>query len=207
MSGWGVMNQVAIKEAAAVNYPMDHFIGNWWSSTESDVVPAGDAAKGYKGANFHGAGADWALHGEILQTVYSGDAAKAKGKNFGEVLYNRGIVNAVFSTEAIRTAMGKYGDKPLTGEQVRWGLENLDLTAARLNELGLKDFTNPVKVTCEDHETMGPVRIQQWDGSKWVFVSDWIKPMRDVVRPLIEDAAATYAKEKGITPRKCDGTD
>ena len=23
MSGWGVMNQVAIKEAAAINYPMD----------------------------------------------------------------------------------------------------------------------------------------------------------------------------------------
>jgi branched-chain amino acid transport system substrate-binding protein len=207
MSGWGVMNQVAIKEAAAVKYPMDHFIGNWWSSTESDVVPAGDSAKGYKGANFHGAGSGWALHADILKTLYGGDEAKAKEKNFGEVLYNRGLVNAVYSTEAMRTAMGKFGNNPLNGEQVRWGLENLDLTAARLKELGLEDFTNPVKVTCEDHETMGPGRIQQCDGSKWVFVSDWIKPMRDVVRPLVEDAAAAYAKEKGITPRKCDGSD
>ena len=29
--GWGVMNQVAIKEAASIRYPMDHFIGVWWS--------------------------------------------------------------------------------------------------------------------------------------------------------------------------------
>lgn len=207
MSGWGVMNQVAIKEAAAVNFPMDHFIGNWWSSTESDVVPAGDSAKGYKGATFHGAGAGWPLHDEILKTLYGGDMAKAKDNNFGEVLYNRGIINAVFSTEAMRTAMGKFGDKVLNGEQMQWGLEHLNLTADRLTELGLHDFTNPIKVSCEDHETMGPVRIQQWDGEKWTFVSDWISPMRDVIRPMVEKAAADYAKEKGISPRKCDGTD
>jgi branched-chain amino acid transport system substrate-binding protein len=205
MSGWGVMNQVAIKEAAAVNYPMDHFIGNWWSSSEADVVPAGDAAKGYKGANFTGAG--WPLHDEILASLYFGNAVKAGENNFGEVLYNRGMMNAVFSTEAIRTAMGNFGNKPLTGEQVQWGLEHLNLTEVRLTAIGLPGFTKPVKITCEDHESNGPVRIQQWDGSKWVFVSDWITPMRDVVRPMIEAAAAAYAAEKGITPRKCDGTD
>jgi len=207
MSGWGVMNQVAIKEAAAVRFPMEKFIGNWWSSTESDVVPAGDAAIGYKGTNFHGAGANWGAHDAILKTVYNGDLAKAKDTNFGEVLYNRGMMNAVFTTEAMRTAMGKFGNKALNGEEVRWGLENLDLTEARLAELGLANFTNPIKITCEDHETNGPVIIQQWDGKKWNFVSDWITPMRDVVRPMIVAAAAAYAKEKGITPRKCDGTD
>jgi branched-chain amino acid transport system substrate-binding protein len=207
MSGWGVMNQVAIKEAAAIRYPMEKFIGNWWSSTESDVVPAGDSAKGYKGTNFHGAGATWDAHKAILETVYGGDMAKAKATNFGEVLYNRGMMNAVFTTEAMRTAMSKFGDKALNGEEMRWGLENLDLTESRLAEIGLADFTNPIKITCEDHETNGPVIIQQWDGSKWNFVSDWITPMRDVVRPMIVEAAAAYAKEKGITPRKCDGTD
>src|SRR5713101_3851078 len=35
MSGWGVMNQVAIKEAAGIGYKMDHFIGNWWSSSDA----------------------------------------------------------------------------------------------------------------------------------------------------------------------------
>ena len=33
--GWGVMNQVAIKSATLINFPMDHMIGVWWSGSES----------------------------------------------------------------------------------------------------------------------------------------------------------------------------
>ena len=43
------------------------------------------------------------------------------------MLYNRGVVNAMLGVEAIRKAQEKFGKKPLTGEQVRWGLENLNL--------------------------------------------------------------------------------
>jgi branched-chain amino acid transport system substrate-binding protein len=203
MWGWGVMNQVAIKEAAAINFPMDHFIGVWWSGTETDVIPAGDGAIGYKSGNFHGAGDDYPVHAAILKYVYNGDLAAAKANNFGEVLYNRGMMNAVYDTEAIRTAMHKFGNKAMTGEQVRWGFEHLDLTAERLKELGLENFTKPIKITCEDHEGNGPVFIQQWDGKKWNQVSDWLSPMREVVRPQIEKAAAAYAKENNITPRDC----
>src|SRR5262249_56389086 len=74
-SGWGVMTQVAIKEAAAIGFPMDHSIGNWWSSTDADVIPAGDGAKGYKGATFHSAGAGFKVHQEIVKHVYD----KVKG--------------------------------------------------------------------------------------------------------------------------------
>ena len=203
MWGWGVMNQVAIKEAASVRYPMDRFIGVWWSGTESDVVPAGDGAIGYKAGNFHGAGADYDVHAAILEHVYDGDQAAAAAHNFGEVLYNRGIMNAVYNTEAIRVAMGRYGDQPMNGEQVRWGLENLELTTDSLAGLGLAGFAQPLKVTCEDHEGNGPVYIQQWNGETWDRVSDWISPMRDVVRAQIEKAAAEYAKENNITPRDC----
>ena len=203
MWGWGVMNQVAVKEAAAINYPMDKFIGVWWSGTESDVIPAGDGAIGYKSATFHGAGTGYPVHDDIIQYVYKGDRKAAEERHFGDVLYNRGVVNAMFGVEAIRTAMQKYGNKPMTGEQVRWGLENLNVTEARLEELGMGGFTNPVQVSCADHETMGPVMIQQWDGKEWKFVSEWIEPMRDVVRPLIEEAAMEYAKENNITPRTC----
>ena len=99
--------------------------------------------------------------------------------------------------------MAKFGNKPMTGEQVRWGLENLNVTTKRLEELGMKDFTNPMKVSCADHEGNGPVIIQQWDGKAWTYVSDWIKPMSEVVRPMIEEAAAKYAKENKIDPKKC----
>lgn len=203
MSGWGVMNSVAVKEAAAINYPMDHFVGNWWSGTDADVIPAGDRAIGYTSTAFHAAGTGFKVHDDIITYVYVGDVAKAKENNIGEVLYNRTLVNAMYGVEAIRTAMGKFGNKPMTGEQVRWGLENLNLTEARLKALGMEGFTRPVKVSCADHETMGPLRIQQWDGKKWSFISDWIKPMREIVRPMIEKAAADYAKEQKITPRAC----
>jgi len=204
MSGWGVMNQVAIKEAAAINYPMDHFVGNWWSGSEADVIPAGDGSKGYKSAAFHGAGTGWQVHKDILKYVYGGDKAKAKANNIGEVLYNRTVVNAMFGVEAVRTAQAKFGNKPMTGEQVRWGLENFDLTEARLKELGMEGFTRPVKVSCEDHETGGPIVIQQWDGKTWNVVSDWISPIREVVRPMVEKAAADYAKENNITAQPCN---
>ena len=46
-------------------------------------------------------------------------------------------------------------------------------------------------------------RSWEWDGEKWNMVSDWIEPMRDIVRPMIEKAAAAYAAENNITPRDC----
>jgi len=201
--GWGASNQVAIKSATLINFPMDRFIGVWWSGSESDVVPAGEFAKGYKAATFHAAGTDFPLFDDILKVVYGGDREKATENNFGEVLYNRGIFNAVLNIESIRTAQAKFGNKRMTGEQVRWGLEHLDITEERLGELGLAGFTKPIKITCEDHEGNGPVIFQQWDGEKWSMVSDWITPMRDIVRPMIEEAAAAYAKENNITPRDC----
>ncbi len=203
MSGWGVMNQVAVKEAASKGFKMDHFIGNWWSANESDVVPAGDGAKGYKGATFHAPGTNFKVHADLFKFVY--DKGKGGGNKdaVGEALYNRGLVNAMLSAEAIRTAMTKYGNKPLTGEQVRWGMENLNLTEQRLEQLGVKGFTHPIKVTCEDHEGNGPVLIQQWDGKKWTIVSDWISPMRDVVRAKIETAAVEEGKKLGYAMRDC----
>jgi branched-chain amino acid transport system substrate-binding protein len=203
MSGWGVMNQVAVKEAAAIGFKMDRFIGNWWSANDSDVVPAGDGAKGYKGATFHAPGTNFKVHAEIVKIVYEKGKGAGKKEAMGEPLYNRGIVNAMLAAEAIRTAMGKYGNKVLTGEEVRWGFENLNLTEQRLDQLGMKGFTHPVKVTCEDHEGNGPVLIQQWDGKKWSLVSEWVAPMRDVVRPKLEEAAIIEAKKLNYTVRDC----
>jgi branched-chain amino acid transport system substrate-binding protein len=204
MSGWGVMNQVAVKEAAAIGFKMDRFIGNWWSASDADVIPAGDGAKGYKGATFHAPGTNFKVHAEIVKNVYDKGKGAGKKEEMGTPLYNRGIVNAMLSAEALRTALAKYGNKATpTSEQVRWGFENLNLTDKRLDELGMKGFTHPIKVTCEDHEGNGPVLIQQWDGKKWEIVSDWVVPMRDVVRPKIEAAAVEEGKKLGYTPRDC----
>ena len=67
----------------------------------------------------------------------------------------------------------------------------------------LPGFTHAVKVTCDDHEGNGPVLIQQWDGKKWNIVSDWIVPMKDVVRPKLEEAAKIEGGKLGYTMRDC----
>ena len=205
MWGWGVMNSTAIKEAAAVGFPMDHFIGIWWSGAEPDVEPAGKGAVGYKALNMHGTGDSYPALQDMYKYVYDQNKGVGERDHVGEVLYNRGVFNAVIITEAIRTAQEKYGKKSLTGEQVRDGFEALNLTADRLKEIGLPDFTNPVQVTCADHEGGGAAYVQQWDGKAWKAASDWIQPHRkELLRPMIEEAAAAYAAEKNITPRSCN---
>lgn len=206
MWGWGVMNQVAIKEAASIRYPMDHFIGVWWSGSENDVKPAGEAAKGYLSGTFHASGADFPVHKDIVKYVY--DAGKATDPAFkeriGEVLYNRGMVAAVWTAEAMRAAMKMHNTTEIKGTHVRDGFENLDVDENRLKELGLEGFTIPVKITCENHEGPGKVAVQQWDGKQWKIVSKgYYEPDRDVVGKLIKEDSEQFAKENNITPRDC----
>jgi len=203
VSGWGVMNQVAVKEAASINFPMDHVVGNWWTGTEADVIPAGDGAKGYKSMTFHAPGHNFKVHQDILKLVYDKGKGAGKKEAVGEVLYNRMVINAMLDTEAMRTAMGKFGNKALTAEEVRWGMENLNLTDQRLEQLGMKGLLRPLKVSCENHEGNGMAAVQQWDGKQWKIVSDWIEPMREVVRPKLEEAAVVEAGKLGYTKRDC----
>jgi len=205
MWGWGVMNQVAIKEAASIRYPMDHFIGVWWSGSENDVMPAGDAADGYLSGAFHAPGGGFPVHDDIRKHVYDKGLGKGDRDRIGEVLYNRGMVGAMWTTEAIRKAMEIHGTKEVTGKHVRDGFEALDVDEARLEELGLGGFTYPVKITCENHEGPGKVAVQQWDAKakQWNIVSKFYEPLRDITGPLIEEDSAAYAAENNVTPRDC----
>jgi branched-chain amino acid transport system substrate-binding protein len=201
--GWGVMNSTAIKEASAVRYPRNKIFGVWWAGAEPDVMPAGANAKGYNSITLQHSSGKTAVHGDIIEYVYGKGNGAGPQEDVGHVLYNRGLLNAALIIEAIRTAQGKYGKKSLTGEQVRWGIENLDIDAARIKALGLGDMVQPLKVTCSDHEGSRKARIHQWTGSEWKFVSDWIEADNSVLRPMVDAAADTYAKEKNIKRVRC----
>jgi branched-chain amino acid transport system substrate-binding protein len=201
--GWGVMNSTAIKEAVAVGYPREQMYGVWWAAAEPDVRPAGDDAKGYHGLALNPSGTDYPVIQDILEILYDGGKGTGTREEVGEVLYNRGMIDTMLKLEAVRTAMGKFGNRPLSGEEVRWGTENLELSAERIKELGFEGLVTPFKITCADHEGARKARIHQWDGSKWVFTSDWIEADTAYLRPKMEAAAEAYAKEKGITPVSC----
>src|SRR5450830_249787 len=199
--GWGVMNQTALKAAQKVGYARDKIIGSWWAGSEEDTIPAGDAAKGYLSATWNVAGKGVPLIADIEKVVYGAGKGNLQDKNkIGSVLYNRGVSAALATVEAVRTAQGKFGKKVMSGEDVRWGLENLNITNARLQQLGATGLLPEIKTSCDNHEGSGKVKIQQWDGSKWVLVSDWIEGNKNLIHPLFKASAAKYAKEKGITP-------
>ena len=64
----------------------------------------------------------------------------------------------------------------------------------------MEDVFPPIKTSCSDHEGSGSVKVAQWDGKKWFAVSkNWISGDKALVRKLLEDSSAAYAKEKGIT--------
>jgi len=205
LRGWGVMNPTALKAAAKVGFPRNKMVGVWWSGAEEDVIPAGDAAKGFYAAAFNVSGSNYAVIKEIEKFVY----AKGKGEmedhsRVGSIYYNRGVVFGIVAAEAIRTAQEQFGKgKPMTGDQIRWGLEHLNIDDKKLKQLGATGFMQALKVSCMDHEGGGAVKFLQWDGNKWNTVTDWIGSDQSIVRPMIEESAAKYAKEKGITPRDC----
>lgn len=204
LRGWGIMNPTAIKQAARVRFPRDRIVGVWWAGAEEDVLPAGEAAEGYIAAALNPSGTDFPAIQQIKDLLYKNGKGNMQDPNrIGSVYYNRGIIHGILNTEAIRTAQEKYGHKPLTGEQVRWGLENLNITEERLKALGLSGMMSPIKITCEDHEGGAPVRFHQWQEGKWVLVSDWIETDQSIVRPLVEETAEAYAREKGIPIRDC----
>ena len=201
LRGWGVMNPTALKEASRVGFPATKIVGVWWSGAEEDVIPAGKAAVGYVAAGFHPSGADFPAIQEILDKVHGAGKGHISPQRVGTIYYNRGLIAGVITTEAIRTAQGKFGAKPLTGEEIRWGIENLDLTGARIEELGFGGLMSPIKVSCADHEGGGAVKFQEWTGTHWKEVTDWIDPDRSITNPMIQASSSQYATEKGITPR------
>ena len=204
LRSWGVMTPAAIKAAAKVGFPRDRIVANWWGGSEEDVIPAGDAAKGYIAGSFAADGKSFPLIQDLEKTLYAQGKGNLSDKGaIGTVNYNRGVIGGVMLVEAIRVAQDKYGKKPLTGEQIRWGFEHLNIDAARQKTLGISNMLPQLKTSCSNHEGSGYTRFMQWDGKDWKPVSGWIAADNSVLDPLVKTSAARYAQEKGITPRDC----
>jgi branched-chain amino acid transport system substrate-binding protein len=204
LRGWGVMNPTALKSAAKIGYPRDKIVGVWWSGAEEDVLPAGSAAKGYISAGFNAPGSEFPVMKDIKKYVYDKGKGEFEDKSrFGSIYHTRGVVAGIVTAEAIRTAQAKFGNKPLTGEQVRWGFEHLDLTADRIKQLGFDGMMGPLKPSCADHEGTRLARVHQWDGKEWKVISDYYTGDDSILVPLVKEVASKYAAEKKITPRDC----
>jgi len=201
--GWGVMNSTALKEAQATGYPRDKIYGVWWAGAEPDVKDVGEGAKGYNAITMqHGTEKGSDIAKEIIAKLHDKGKGTGPKDEVGEVLYMRGLISAMFAVEGVRAAQEKFGKgKVMTGEQARWGYENLNLTQAKLDALGFKGVMRPISTSCADHMGAAWARIHTWNGSKWEFSSDWYQADEQILKPMVKAAADKYAAEKKIQRR------
>ena len=200
MWGWGVMNQVAIQEAVNIRFPMENFIGIWWSGSENDVKAAGDKANGYKALTFHNLGSDYPVYADIQTHVVDAGKAAGAGDQIGTVLYNRGMYAAMLAAEAIKTAQEMHGTAAITSAQMRDGMENLEMTEAKMEAIGLPNFGPEFKVSCENHGGNGFGAVSQWDAAAGEFklITEYYQSDQDVIMPLVEEDSSAFAAENGI---------
>ena len=200
--GWGVMNSTALKEAQATGYPREKMYGVWWSGAEPDVKDVGEGAKGYNALNLNTSGTAPKVIQDVLKFVHDKGQGTGARDEVGSVLYTRGLVIQALAVEGVRRAQERFGKgKVMTGEQVRWGLENLALDDKKLAALGLTGVIRPISTSCTDHQGSSWVRVHTWDGKKWNFSSDWYQADEQILKPMVKAAADKYAAEKKLTRR------
>ena len=186
--GWGVMNSTSLKEAQATGYPREKMYGIWWAGAEPDVKDVGDGAKGYNAlAMQHGAEPDSKVVKDVLEhAACQGPGHRAEGRSRPGALHARPDLGHAAASRACAQAQERYGKgKVMTGEQMRWGLENLNLDQKALDGMGFAGVMRPVQTSCLDHMGSAWVRVHTWDGNKWDFTSDWYQADEKVLRPMV----------------------
>ncbi|MGB0497834.1 MAG: ABC transporter substrate-binding protein [Rubricella sp.] len=198
--GWGVMNRVALESALESGYPIENMIGVWWSANEGDLRPLGDAAEGYHAVTFHAVGTDFEIYNEMNELVYFAGLSRGQMNNLGDAIYNRGIVAAIYMTEAVRRAMEIHGTTDVTPQMVRDGFEALSMDDAAYETLGMAGFTPPIEVTCADHGGAGMVAVTRWNAlwRRWEQVTDYYEPNDALIEPQVAAASRAYADANGI---------
>ena len=155
----------------------------------------------------HGAEPNAAIVKEILANVHGKGQGTGPKDEVGQVLYMRGLTAAMLAVEGVKRAQERFGKgKVMTGEQARWGYENLALDQPKLDALGFKGVMRPISTSCADHRGATWARIHTWDGAKWNFTSDWYQSDETIIKPMIRSAADKYAAEKKIqrrSPQDC----
>jgi len=207
LQGWGAMNPTAVREASRIGFNMNRLVGVWWAGGEDDARPTGAQAKGYKALDWHEVGTNFPVIQDIVKHVVEKGQSQAPKEKVGENLYNRGVYQGMLIAEGIRNAQKLSGKKAITGEDLRRGLETLNMTEARWAELGAPGFAAPIELSCADHNGHNKVYMVEWDGTKWARGSDWIEPMKDKVRPLLEADAKSYAEKNAGWPKRTEACD
>jgi branched-chain amino acid transport system substrate-binding protein len=179
---FGRSPSVAIKEFKRAGYPLSKAIGLVWASAEADILAAGgwQVAEGYHTLQFAGAGDDYPVRQDI-KAMYKSQGKEPPKEMDDTVVYNRGLLNAAVHTEAVRHALELTGGQKPAGADVKKGFE-------QIHDFTLGGLVPPLKVTAEDHEGGGWVKVFQAKGGKFVAETDWFRAFPEVVAAAVKKA-------------------
>ena len=182
---FGRSPSVSIKELKANGYPLSKVIAMVWASGEADIKAAGgwDVAQGYNTMQFAGAGDNYPIRQDI-KAMYQKAGKGSPAIMDATVYYNRGLFNAAIEVEALKNALKLTDGKAPTGTDVKKGMEEI-------HDFTLGGLVPPLKITPEDHEGGGWVRIFRVEGDGFVPVTDWFNAYRDIVWQQVKAAEKT----------------
>lgn len=200
MWGWGAMNGGALTEAVKTKYPMNQFLGIWWSGHDADLKLVGEEGKGYRAVSWSYPNSESPVMQDIKKHVVDAGKSKIGDGEFDTVFYQRGVLIAAMGVEAVRAAQEEFDTKTITPDQMRWGLEHLDFSEARIKELGLEGMIPPFQTSCANHTGHAGGWILEWDGSKFARASDLVQADREAIDPIVEVKAKEYAEANAPWP-------
>lgn len=181
---FGRAPSVSIKELKRNGYPLRKVVAMAWGGAEADIEAAGGyaAAEGYNTIQFAGAGTEFPVIREILN-MYSAQGREPPKDLRSSVMYNRGVLTAAIHVEGIRNAIKANGGQPPTGAQVKAGLE-------AISGFTLGGLVPPLKITPQDHEGGGWVKVYQVKGGALAPVGDWFQGYPAILEQVLKAEAS-----------------
>ncbi|MDO6583970.1 ABC transporter substrate-binding protein [Salipiger sp. 1_MG-2023] len=200
MWGWGAMNAGAITEAVKTKFPMDNMLGVWWAGHDADLKLVGEDGKGYKSVSWSFPNMDAPVMADIKSLVIDAGKSQTTPEEMEGVFYSRGLIISAILAEGITVAQEHAGTADITPSDLRWGLENLNFTEARIDELGLTGMVPTFSTSCSNHTGHSGGWMLEWDGAKFVKASDLIMPDSEAISELETAKAQEYAEENAPWP-------
>lgn len=188
LAGAGPGQAVSIREAVRNGIAPSKLLSVPWLA-EADMEAVGtQLAKGIKRVELAAPGKDHPIIKEIVEKVVQPGKGAGDSKNVGRSYYNLGVGSMALAAEGARLALEKFGS-PLTGEKLKRGLEMVTNFTAQ-------GLLPPMTFTAEDHQGGGNARVSEWNGERWVPLTDWINAYQDIVWEEIKVSSDAFRKGK-----------
>ena len=181
------LHVIASKQMKRNKIPMSKFISVNWIN-EVDLKNIGhERAKGLKRSEPVVAGREPVIIQEILNELYAKGKGSGDVDNVGATYYNTGVAIYAIALEGMRNAIKSGASFPLTPAAVKAGMESIQ-------GFDVHGLMPPVNLSSSNHGGDGKTRISEWDGEKWVPLTDWFVAESDLVWQEVKKHSAEYVK-------------